>query len=1225
MTFTQKCCLCASVLGYLHARDIRAQAGVAIRRDVIRGTVTSDSVHGLPEAEVIISMAPDRSFLRTHTDSGGRYSITFEHGTGDYLLHVSAPGKKTVRKRITRSGTDSVFVVNVVLVGEGAEQLAAVRVTGRRVKPTRNGDYGAAPATGAMEQTVDGVNGAVTPDLAGNIAAAAATISTLLLTPNGVSAVGVAAQHNSTTLNGMAFPGADVPRDALVTVRVRTSVYDPSEGWFGGVQQAVALASGIPLIMRHAHLTLDAAALQYTDPYSDQAGQRFTNVQGSFGSTGLAGHDGLEFNYGVEGTRRLADAISLSSAPAGVLVRAGVAPDSVARLLAALGGLGVPLGGPRHRVSNSGSFIGLIGSRDFNFTTFKQARTVWDVVAYAKVAQTNNVLSSPIATRSASAATSDGIGSLQAHLSTYVHEVYLLDVRSAVSAARAVTTPFLSVPTGVVSLRSELDDRAGGLSAVTFGGNGALASNLSQSTWETAASIKLYAPGRVTHRVKIAADSRIDGWRETTAPNSAGTFAYTSTADVALNQPISFTRTLHAPAQEASAWNGFVSVGDWWHKSDAFQLLFGARVEGDRFLSAPPYNPVVEGVFGARTDHTPNTIHVSPRVGFTYTVHGNAGGMSDNAIGRFYGGPTGYLRGGIGEFRTIMSPALVAGVAPMSGFQSATQNITCVGSATPVPQWSRYASDPSLIPSDCAGGSAAQSFADAAPNVALLDRSFSAPRSWRSNLAYGTVLKGAVVSLEGVYSLNLNQPGRTDLNFANTVRFVTSDEGRPVYAGAAAIVPASGALVTTTSRRDDSFGHVMDHVSSLRSVGRQITVSVSPDPETVKGWFSSAAYTLSSTRALTGGFDNTTFGSPTARQWTRGDFDARHRIVLQAGVTGHGLTLTLFGRIQSGFPFTPLVGSDVNGDGFVNDRAFIFDPAHTTDSALAAGMLTLLGTSQPGVRQCISSQLGKAASPNSCDGPWTASLNAQVDYQLTFPRTHRVAHVTLAFMNPLGGVDRALHGAEHLRGWGSSTLPNPVLYDVRGFDPSTDRYRYDVNPRFGDAGPAAGVARVPFGVTLDFSMDLAPPVDRQVIRQLLNPGRAGFPGKRLDASSIKRRYTVITPDPYREIVSESDSLMLSREQLEALEDFGTTYRARRDTILTTLAAYLASLGDHFSARDAARRQNDALAAVWDLGHESIRRTLPHLLNAVQLRMLPWPANRLYAAPDDVRGAALASF
>ena len=45
----------------------------------------------------------------------------------------------------------------------------------------------------------------------------------------------------------------------------------------------------------------------------------------------------------------------------------------------------------------------------------------------------------------------------------------------------------------------------------------------------------------------------------------------------------------------------------------------------------------------------------------------------------------------------------------------------------------------------------------------------------------------------------------------------------------------------------------------------------------------------------------------------------------------------------SGAPYTPIVSGDINGDGSSrNDRAFIFNPATTADTAIANGMARLL-------------------------------------------------------------------------------------------------------------------------------------------------------------------------------------------------------------------------------------------------------------------------------------------
>ena len=62
---------------------------------------------------------------------------------------------------------------------------------------------------------------------------------------------------------------------------------------------------------------------------------------------------------------------------------------------------------------------------------------------------------------------------------------------------------------------------------------------------------------------------------------------------------------------------------------------------------------------------------------------------------------------------------------------------------------------------------------------------------------------------------------------------------------------------------------------------------------------------------------------------------------------------------------------DINGDGYANDRAFVFDPASpTTDPAVADGIRSLLANGSPSARDCLSKQLGTVANRSSCEGPW---------------------------------------------------------------------------------------------------------------------------------------------------------------------------------------------------------------------------------------------------------------
>jgi hypothetical protein len=367
------------------------------------------------------------------------------------------------------------------------------------------------------------------------------------------------------------------------------------------------------------------------------------------------------------------------------------------------------------------------------------------------------------------------------------------------------------------------------------------------------------------------------------------------------------------------------------------------------------------------------------------------------------------------------------------------------------------------------------------------------------------------------------------------------------------------------------------------------------------------------------GFDGAAFGDPRAREWGRGDLDVRHQFLVQAGYSRAGVTAQLFGRVASGQPFTPVVGADVNGDGLANDRAVVFDPgAAGADPALAAATRALLAGAPGHVRACLAGALGRAAARNACDGPWTAAVNGRVAYDRALPRVGRRVQLAVNVANPLGGLDQLLHrGAP--RGWGAPAFADPVLYQVRGFDPAAGRFRYAVNPRFGDTRPAATALRAPFRLTLDVRLDLGRPLPEQQLDKWLRPGRGGRPGARLTADELKTRYARNVPDPYAGILQESDSLLLTRDQSDAIAEAQTRYKARIDSLFTPLADHLAALGDRFDVADVLRRQEATMDAAWELTRLDVQRTLPRVLSPTQRRLLPWPAEMLDKAREPLKG------
>src|SRR5205823_11247061 len=150
----------------------------------------------------------------------------------------------------------------------------------------------------------------------------------------------------------------------------------------------------------------------------------------------------------------------------------------------------------------------------------------------------------------------------------------------------------------------------------------------------------------------------------------------------------------------------------------------------------------------------------------------------------------------------------------------------------------------------------------------------------------------------------------------------------------------------------------------------------------------------------------TTAADPNVPEWATSDLERRHAVLTTLNYpVSDALEIGVIGRLLSGVPFTPLVGSDVNGDGARNDRAVVFDPATTADTAVANGMRALLATASPGVRTCLESQVGRVAARNSCTGPWQPSLDLQVNWRPGYFGLDRRLTLSLLTVNLLGGLD----------------------------------------------------------------------------------------------------------------------------------------------------------------------------------------------------------------------------
>jgi hypothetical protein len=198
----------------------------------------------------------------------------------------------------------------------------------------------------------------------------------------------------------------------------------------------------------------------------------------------------------------------------------------------------------------------------------------------------------------------------------------------------------------------------------------------------------------------------------------------------------------------------------------------------------------------------------------------------------------------------------------------------------------------------------------------------------------------------------------------------------------------------------------------------------------------------------------TTAGNPNTAEWATANNDRRHTFNVQlTWPATPSVEVSATTRITSGAPFTPMVNRDVNGDGLRNDRAFVFDPTATADTAVANGMMRLLEVLPGRVRQCLVRQFGTIAERNSCRNGWTQSLNFRVNARPDLPRVDRRLTITADVRNALTGLDVMIHGgrgcADGARGsvpmstWlrcrASTTRPTRSLRHQRGLRPGQPR------------------------------------------------------------------------------------------------------------------------------------------------------------------------------------------
>jgi hypothetical protein len=1185
---------------------LAAPAAAQQSTDIIRGRVTGPDTLPIEGARITATSYQGNITKGAQTDRNGRFQIIFVNGEGDYWIEVAKIGYNRRRFEIRRVGEEQVLLADARLAS-AVVSLDAVNITAdNRALVNRNS--AGTDVTGG-DKPLTSSSAQVSPDQAGNLAAMAAASPGIQRIPgmdgqaDMFSAFGLSGDQNNTTFNGLGSGVSALPPDAQVRVTFSQFPADPARGGFSGAQINVASIPGSNFSYRGLSGYGTGPSMQWTDEGADSSGQKSTTLRFGGSLRGPLQVDQSFYNASYSVQRTFADALTLlNTSPLG-LQAAGVASDSALRLLSILRNRQVPVSLANTPTLRATDNLNYQANIDFTPSSSGTGNsfTLGVFGGLFRVQPTGGV---QMLTRTP-AQTGEAKGwSTSASLmhSNYFWFGVLSQTTLGLAVQQQSQAPFFDFPTGNVRVASELPDGTTSIKTLSFGG-GAPPSEVSNQAAQLTNQLQWFSANN-KHTIKIT--SSVSREHNTIdVRDSRGTFSFNSLADLEAGVPTSYTRTLssiHVPSDQVTA---AMSIGDAWRPTSKVQVQYGVRADGNRFLFRPSFNAALRDTLGIRNDVAPNRIYFSPRVGVQWT-YGTAPAIAyAPGVAR---PPLAVIHAVAGIFQNIGTANVLSDAAAQTGLPTSTRSIACVGPAAPVADWTSYARDLATIPSSCADGSSGTVFSTAAPSVLAFDRRFEQPRSFRTAADWSSpVLDNRfVLGVQGVFSWNMNQPGIVDVNLDPAGGFtLPTEDSRLVFVDPSAIVANTGSIAITDSRRSAAFRNVAVNRSDLHSSSSQLVVKVVPvTTNKYRRW--DFSYSLLNVRDQFYGFSGVgnTAGNPFDRQWGPHMAEGKHQFSLNWNSIPIAdlLYVTVGTTVKSGALFTPMIAGDVNGDGYFNDRAFIFDPARTADTSLAASMRSLLASGAPGARACLSNQLQHLALRASCQAPWVTTANLRVNLNPQKMRLPKRANIAINFTNPLALADLIAHGNANTHGWGQDIQPDQNLLFVRGFDPASREFKYSVNDRFGSTRPQQSASRSAAFMSINVSYDIGFTRERQMLTQRLDAGR-GRPGTKQTAQSLKAFGTSSIPNPMAMILQQPDSLKLTRQQADSLATLSTKFSRLADSIWTPAAKLLEAQPDGYSHGDAYQQYVLARESTMDY-LITIAPNVRELLTPAQKRKLP---------------------
>ena len=432
-------------------------------------------------------------------------------------------------------------------------------------------------------------------------------------------------------------------------------------------------------------------------------------------------------------------------------------------------------------------------------------------------------------------------------------------------------------------------------------------------------------------------------------------------------------------------------LGDQWRMTGRLSLTAGLRADLLAVDGHPPAQPLIDTLFGRRTDEMPRRrVELSPRLGFVWDV----AGTGEHRV-----------RGGLGIF-TGRYPLAWAHAA-LSSYGAASGVLRCTVAAALARQPPPFTADYRAPPTACAGGASLGSAFHG--DVDLLDRDLRMARVARASVAYEWRLpRRLLLTNEALVTRSLTDFVFVNLNLPDPLG--TDANGRVMYG-------TIGPTGAPSLRPRTDFSEVIDLRNTARNHSSQLTTRLESTRPTGLGGFVSYTYSRvrdvqTPLRVNTRGMiawssARVTSGRDDDLAASRSSNDIPHHVVLAGTYTApwhRAATALAFYYVgESGRPFTYLATGtlgrgDLNADGSnANDPIYVPRDAMDTTEIAFSGISSTPGADNSPAAQairerqqreafearidrtsCLRRQRGRILERNGCREPWSHTTIASL-------------------------------------------------------------------------------------------------------------------------------------------------------------------------------------------------------------------------------------------------------